>query len=238
MEELDLREVFTMFWSRKLYVIIIIAIFIAIGVAYSYIYVSPVYKSEVTLVLVKANDESNENTTGKITTTDLTLNQKLISTYRELLESRTVISTVINNLQIEKTENQLRNNINISNKENTDLLIITVTDENPESAKIIANETAKVFSEKVANDMYKNNNVQIISEAEVNTTPSNINHIKDIIIFAFIGVVLAVIYVLIANLLDTTIKGKEDIEKKLGVTVLTTIPICNFNDVNQKKGKK
>ena len=29
-------------------------------------------------------------------------------------------------------------------------------------------------------------------------------------------------------MLDTTVKSKEDIEKKIGVSVLTTIPMCDF----------
>lgn len=238
MEELDLKEIFYIFWSRKLYIILIVAVFIAIGIAYSYMYVSPVYKSETTLVLVKSNEDNNENNVGTITTTDLTLNQKLVATYRELLRSKTVIGEVIRNLNLEKTEDDLKNNISVSAIENTELIKITVTDESPEMAQIIANETAQVFSEKVANEMYKINNVQIISEAEIDTVPYNINHIKDIIMFAFVGIVVAVIYALVANMLDITIKGKEDIEKKLGITVLTTIPVCNFDDTNLKKGKK
>ena len=38
--------------------------------------------------------------------------------------------------------------------------------------------------------------------------------------------------------ISSPIKGKEDIEKKIGITVLATIPTCNFNNTNTKKGKK
>ena len=37
-------------------------------------------------------------------------------------------------------------------------------------------------------------------------------------------------------MLDTTVKSKEDIEKKLGLSVLTTIPICDF-DLSMKTVK-
>ena len=238
MEELDLKELFNIFWSRKLFIILIIAIFIGIGIAYSYIYISPMYKSETSLLLVKSKEDQNGNNVGTITTNDLTLNQKLVATYSELIKSQTIINTVKSNLNIDKTEEQLRANIKVSAVENTELIKITVTDENPQIAKTIADETAQVFAQKIAIDRYKIDNVQIMSEAQIETTPYNINHIKDIIIFAFIGIVVSVIYVLIANLLDTTIKGKEDIEKKIGITVLATIPTCNFNNTNTKKGKK
>ena len=38
MEELDLKELFTMFWSRRLYIVLITAIFLIIGVNYLLFY--------------------------------------------------------------------------------------------------------------------------------------------------------------------------------------------------------
>ena len=46
MEELDLKELFEIFWSRKAEIILIIAIFLIIGLTYSFYFVSPKYKSE------------------------------------------------------------------------------------------------------------------------------------------------------------------------------------------------
>lgn len=45
-----------------------------------------------------------------------------------------------------------------------------------------------------------------------------------------IGVIVSIAYVLISNMLDTTIKSEEDIEKNLKLTVLTTIPLYSQDD--------
>lgn len=237
MEELDLKELFNMFWSRKTYIILIVLIFIIIGAIYTMMYVSPVYKSEIVLYLVKSSEGNNENITGSITTTDLTLNQKLVSTYMELVKEPKVINKVISNLNIDKTPEQVKQNISTTNETNSTEIKITVTDKQPEMAKQIADEIAKVFKEFIKEN-FKIDNIRIGGEATLETSPYNINHIKDIIMFSFVGIVVAVIYVLISNMLDTTVKSKEDIEKKLGVTVLTIIPVCNYSDTNLKKGKK
>jgi len=237
MEELDLKEWLNIFWSRRFYIMVIIAIFIVIGFIYSFIFVSPVYKSETTLVLVKSNEN---NTTSETTTTDLTLNQRLVSTYSELIKTKKILGEVIDNLGIDRTEEQLKNSITVNTVKDTELIKISVVDANPEKAKIIANEIAEVFKVRVANEVFKINNAQVFEKAEVSNVPSNINHTKDLMIFTALGVAIAVIYVLVANMLDTTVKGKEDVEKKLGISVLTTIPICDFSDVsrNQKKVRK
>lgn len=232
MEELDLKEIFNMFWTRKIQIILIVLIFIIIGALYSYIYVSPVYKSYTTLVLATASEESGISS-ETITTSDITLNKNLVSTYTKLIQSKTVLRRVISNLDIEKNEDTLKNNVSVSSVADTQLIQINVTDENPYQAKIIANEVAKVFADEVAR-IYKINNVHIVDEAEEETTPYNINHTKDLIMFAFVGLVVASGYVLITNMLDTTVKDQEDIEKKLGLSVLVKIPINNFDDLPKK----
>lgn len=102
-------------------------------------------------------------------------------------------------------------------------------------AALIANEIANVFSAKVA-EIYNINNVHVVDNAEVNKTPSNINHTKNFILFAGIGIVISVIYVVIKSLLDNTVKSPEDIEKQFKVPVLITIPKYNFE--SQKEGKR
>lgn len=238
MEELDLKELLNIFWSRRLYILVIVAIFIVIGVIYSYIFVTPKYQSATTIILAKSSTSSTGNNSGDtITTTDLTLNQKLVSTYTELIKSKNILSEVISNLKIQKTEADLKNNITVSAVKDTDLIKITVADVKPEVAQRIASEIADIFIEKVANGVYNINNVQVWDKAEVATSPYNVNHPKDLVIFAFIGVVIAVIYALIANMLDTSVKNKEDVEKKIGLSVLTTIPLCDFDTTFTKMSK-
>ena len=87
-------------------------------------------------------------------------------------------------------------------------------------------------------EIYKINNVQVVDQAEVDAIPSNINHAKDIMIFACVGIVVSVMYVLIANMLDTTIKTAEEVEKEFKVPVLASIPLYNFEPVKVKGGKK
>lgn len=235
MEELDLKELFSMFWTRKVHIILITLIFMVIGAIYSYVFVTPKYMSYTTLLLATSSEDTNKSST--ITTTDITLYNNLVSTYSELIRSKSVLIPVINNLNINKTEDALKEAITVSARKNTQIIEIDVIDSNPTEAKIIADEIAKVFMTQVS-DIYKINNVHVVDEAEIATTPYNINHVKDIVMFAFIGLVVACIYVILANMLDTTVKTKEDVEKKLGLTVLTIIPLNNFDDMmkNNRKG--
>ena len=232
MEELDLKGLFNIFWSKRIYIVLIIAIFAVIGIIYSFAFVTPEYKAETTLVLAKTDDEQVQDQTGTstgITQTDITLNQKLVSTYSELIRGKRVLKEVISNLKIDETEESLKKKITVSQKKDTEIIQIDVVHEDPQQAKAIAGEIVKAFAAEVER-IYSINNVHIVDEAEVPLEPYNINHIKDIAIFMAIGVIVSIAYVLVSNMLDTTIKYDEDIEKNLKLTVLATIPLYSQDD--------
>ena len=243
MEELDLRELFNMFWSKKIEIVIITLIFVIIGGVYSYMFTTPKYKSSTTLVLATLNDTTIGKTTtaasgDAITQTELTLNSNLVSTYSELVKSKAVLREVISNLNLNDiNEDQLKKNVSVTAVKDTELIEISVSSTNSTYPSKIANEIAKVFTAKVA-EIYNINNVHVVDKAEVSKTPYNINHIKDLIIFAFIGVVIAAAKILLMNMLDNTVKTDQDIEHATGMMVLAQIPKINENNKKGKGGKR
>ena len=239
MEELDLKELFNIFWSKKIPIILLVLIFAVLGFIYTMTMVTPMYTASTTLVLASSNsgEGSTTSTTNSITTTDVTLNSKLVSTYSELVKSKNVLRQVISNLGIDISEESLRNNVSVESVQDTELIEITVTTQIPEYASKIANEIAKVFTNKVG-EIYNINNVHVVDEAETPNEPSNINYQKNIVVFAFIGAVIAVLYVLIANMLDTTIKTADDIEKQFKLPVLASIPMYGTEMQKKKRGGK
>jgi len=241
MEELDLKELFNLFWSKKGIIAIFILVFAIIGIVYSYYFVKPRYKSETSLLIVKeqTTTSTTSTSTDTLTTADLTLNQKLASTYSELVTSKTVLKKIINDLNLNMTEKQLKSSISVSLVKDSELIKITVTNADPVNAKVIATELVSAFIDQIT-ETYKMDNVSIIDAAEVEKDPYNINHKKDVAIFAMIGLVLAAAYILVANMIDTTVKGKDDIETNAKLTVLTQIPTCNFNDelITRKGGRR
>lgn len=221
MEEIDIREIVSMFWKKKSYIILILVMFVILGCIYTIKFTKPLYTSKTTLLLVSSND-NKENSI--ITASDITINTKLVSTYSELIKSKNVLEKVISNLDIQIDEEELRKSIEVKSVKNTQLIEISVQNEVPEYSAQIANELTKVFETQVK-EMYNINNIQIMNQADVQTQPSNINHKKDIIVFAMAGIVVGAGCVFISDMLNRTIKTVDGIEKEFGLPALTTIPI-------------
>jgi len=216
MEEIDLRELFEYFKTKLLSIIIIVILVITVGNIYTTLTRVPLYKSDTTIVLVsEANTQNNY--------TDLQMNKNLVDTYSEIIKSRKVLNPVIKNLKLKYSYNELKSSVSVSSVTNTEIIRVSVSNKNPKKAKEIANEIGIVFTDKIQK-IYNLNNVSIVDTAIESKTPYNINYIKDNIIYIAIGLVLSCGLVFIKFYFDTTIKTSEEIENKLGLTILGIVP--------------
>ena len=219
-EDIDIKRILEIILSKKLLIVLILLFSILFGYAYSYYYKKPEYKSSVTILLV-----ADENKTNKeLTQTDLNINNGLISTYSSIAKSTNVVKKTIENLELNMSASSLQKKIDAKQIDSTQFLKISVTNANPELAKNIANELAQVFTQQIK-EIYNLQNISIVDEAEVESTPCNVNHMKDIIMFAFAGLFLAMVSVVAIFMFDDTIKSEEDIEKNVKLKAIGTLPV-------------
>ena len=72
MDELDLKDLFNMFWTKKFEIILIIAIAVVIGFIYSYVLVKPEYKSTTSILLAKSNTAQADDIIERIRKKEIT----------------------------------------------------------------------------------------------------------------------------------------------------------------------
>lgn len=221
MEEINIKELFDFFVSKTRIIILVTLVVVLIGAMYSMFFQTPIYEANTRLVLTGVA-ESNQGTNSGTTLNDVNLNSKLVATYREIIKSKTILKDVINTLDLDYTADTLAENISVSTVSDTEMIIITVESSKAEETATVANELAKVFSEQIK-EIYKIENISVIDKAEVPTVPSNINIVKQVVIYFLIGIVLSCAIVFAMFYFDTTLKDGSQVEK-LGLTVLTTIP--------------
>ncbi|MDD2628006.1 MAG: Wzz/FepE/Etk N-terminal domain-containing protein [Clostridia bacterium] len=225
MEEINIKEVLEFYISKLRILIFITLLVVLAGATYSLVFQKPEYEAMTTLVLTGTTDSSGTSGSDQtvITQNDITLNSKLVATYREVIKSKTVLKEVINNLDLDYTVKELNNMIKVASVAETEMISISVQGMNaPETAKI-ANELADVFSLKIV-DIYNIDNISIIDMAEVPTIPINVNIVKQIVIYFLVGFVLASALVFVMFYFDTTLKDKNQIEK-IGLNILCSVPL-------------
>lgn len=218
MEEIDLKEVLNYFKSKIIWIILAIILVAGLGNGYKALTRKPLYNSETSIILV-----SNNNNQNVANLNELQANKNLVSTYSEIIKSRKVLEPVIENLFLDYSYNTLKSNVGVAAIGDTQLIKISVSDKDPYQAKQIADEIAEVFIKEVK-AIYKLDNVKVVDRAVQANKPYNINYVKDNLIFIAIGLVISSGIIFIIYYFDTTIKTSEEIESKLGLTVMGTVP--------------
>ncbi len=216
METVDIKEIVDYLKSKITIIVLITLLVTILGVSFKLFVQVPKYSSSTTILLI------NNTSDATLTYNDLSINKNLVSTYSEIVKSKRVLSQVIKNLDLDYSYSELNKKVDVSSVTNTELIKITVTDTNKKLAKDIANETAKVFSLEIP-ELYNISNVNILDKAENATTPSNMNFIKELILFVIAGLVLGLGVVIVIYYFDRTIKSTEQIETKIGLSVLGTV---------------
>ena len=145
MEEIDLKELLEFFKSKIGLLIIITVSICLLGSIYGLFIQTPMYHSYTTIIL--GSNESASSST--ITQSDITLNKNLVDTYAEIVKSKRVLEQVIDELNLDVSYSKLHSRISVSALNDTEIIKITVSDEDGINAKNIANVTANVFSKEI-----------------------------------------------------------------------------------------
>lgn len=224
MEEIDIKELLN-YIKEKIWIVgIAIVLSFTTSIIYTQAIKKPIYKSSTTYVLI--SDSGNEG----ITTSEVTLNEKLIATYKEIIKSRNILEKVIAKLNLEYTTNELAKNINVQQVSTSSMIRITVSDNDPELAQKIANTIGEEFSSEIES-LYKISNLGMVDPALIPSVASNQSNLKEMVMINGGAVALSLMIVFLLFYFDNTVKDAEQVEDKIKLPVLGNVPI-----IPKKKG--
>lgn len=231
--EIDLGGLFYAIYRKLVIIILVGVIFGGLTYGYSKYFVEPLYVSTTKVYIVNKQDP-NQTT---LTNSDIISASYIARDYQVLLLSEPVLEEVRDSLNLRVSIGSLSKMISVELIENTRIMTISVTTTNPRMSKAIADKVRDVANEKTKNVMGGIEAVNPVDEATLPAGPSSPNVKKNTILGFVGGTIIAIIFVVILYILDDTIKTPEDIEKRLGISVLAAIPLKE-NESGSKKRKK
>lgn len=226
---IDLMELFSALWAKKT-IIILSAVFMAL-VAFvgTKMFVTPKYTSVTKLFVMTKNDD----TSASATYTDLQTGSMLTKDYMELVKSRPVLEKTISKLKLDVTPEELAEMITTETPTDTRIMSISVTDDDPKEAKQIADTLRKAVSVQIT-EIMNADSVNTVEEGNLPTSPSSPNVKKNMMLGALLGLVISMGLIVLISILDDTVKTPDDVEKYLGLNVLTSIPIQEGSNVPKR----
>lgn len=228
--EIDLQElIFTLLAHWKMIVLSTVLV-AAIALTYTKLCITPLYESTSQLYVLSKS-------TSITSLADIQTGTSLTNDYMVVVGGRTVLDQVIENLGLEENYAQLKGKVTLNNPTNSRVLEITVTDPDVTRAKKIADEIATVSADYIAEKMNQDA-PSVIQTGYVDGSKVSPNTLKNTAIGAAIGFLLAAMIVVITYLLNDTIMSTEDVEKKLGLHVLGTLPLDETEYDGNKSSKR
>lgn len=114
---------------------------------------------------------------------------------------------------------ELKKAISVSTQQNSQVFSLKVKTDSPEKSAAIANTVANVFKGQIVNIMSVNN-VTIVSRAGIPDEPSFPNKKLFALAGAILGLILSFLYILVSDLMDTSIHDDDYMTNELGLTNL------------------
>lgn len=219
-ETISLKELIQTLKKRMSLIIILTLMAVLVSAAISYFVLTPIYQSSTQLLVNKSNDDQQSFNVGEVQT-----NLQLINTYNVIMKSPAILDIVIDDLKLNMTTKELNEKITVQSEKDSQVVNISVQDEDPKQAAAIANKIAEVFQTEIVKIMNVDN-VSILAKAELGENPSPIKPqpLLNIAISMVVGLMAGVGLAFLLEFLDNTVKTEQDIEKGLELPVLGVIP--------------
>lgn len=230
-ETISLQELFRTLRKRLSLIALITVIAITLSGIVSFAFLTPIYQASTQILVSQEKAEPSS-----FNAQDIQTNLQLINTYNVIIKSPAILSKVIEQLELDTTAAALNSKVVVASEQDSQVLSISVQDEDPRVAVEIANTISTVFQKEVVTLMSVDN-VNILAAAEMAENPSPIkpDPILNMAIAAVIGLMLGVGIASLLEYLDTTMKTEQNIEDLLQLPMLGHISPISDKELQNTK---
>ncbi|MCM3586966.1 Wzz/FepE/Etk N-terminal domain-containing protein [Mesobacillus maritimus] len=233
-ETISLKELLLTLKKRMALIIAITLTAVIISGVVSFFLLTPIYQASTQLLVNQKNEDQTQFNSNQVQT-----NLQLINTYNVIIKSPAILDLVAKELGTGLTSQQLNGKITVGSEADSQVVNISVQDENPQTAAEIANTIATVFSKEIVNLM-NIDNVSILSQATVTDgqAPIKPQPVLNIAIALVVGLMAGVGLAFLLEYFDNTVKNEQDIEKTLGMPILGVISVIDDSKIEGRAARK
>lgn len=228
--EIDLMELFHVLVKNAWALILCLVLGAAVAFGGTKLFITPQYEAtSMIYILSKSTSISSY--------LDVQLGQQLTVDFETLATTRTVVETVINELELDTTYEQLSNDVTVENPSGTQILKIKVQNPDPVLAKDISNAMSEATANRIA-EVMMTDKPTIADVAVTPEYPVSPSTAKNTVIGGILGLLAAAAFISIRALMDDTIVDKDDVTKYLGLTTLASIPLNQDETSGRRSHRK
>lgn len=202
--------------------------FVLIASIYTTFFMKQDYEATVKVFIGK---QKFKNTMQSYNNEEVTLYQRLITTYSEVIKSKKLINKSINESKINSLKEidgkieygSVIGNLTVNPITDTQIIELKYTSKNPQqSYNLIYSMTENLIA--YSKELYPTVNIKVLEQVNVNSSDLMSKKIMVMGIGFIGGLIVSIGAVVMMMYFNNTFKSKETLEKELGLVVLGTIP--------------
>lgn len=229
--EIDLLQVWEIIKEKLILFILICMVCCTIALCITKFVLKEEYTATAKLIVVQKSDSASAQ--QNYTYSDLQLSQKLAATYSQIIMSEAISDPVISNLDLfnkyEIDSEKYGKIVKVGSADNTEVMNINVTTNDPALSADIANEVVDVFEEKIY-DIMQIENVTTLTDAKVPQKKSGPSTLKNTMVGGLLGLVICGIITVLQLFTDTKVKTEEEVKKIFDYPIIGSIPDFEIKD--------
>ena len=213
---MTLLELFRLL-KKHLQIVVLLPIACALVVGlYSVIFVRNQYTATSSMYVLAQNDSSNSNSLYS----DLNASQMLTNDVAKLLKSDRVVNQVGSEVGIEGLKGY---SVSVTSETTSRVITLSVTGPDPQTAADIVNKMIEDVS-GVAQSVMNVESVNPVDMAQAPEKPSGPNRLLYTLVAFVAGLFAAIAIVVVSDMLNTKVRGSEDLEELVDVPIIGRIP--------------
>lgn len=164
---------------------------------------------------------------------NVSLSNRKIDFYTDLLKSRDVLDKVIHNNNLNISLKDMKESVFLKNKDESSIIELEIRNKNLRNADAIINDLSEEFIDTVF-EVTNTKNIKVMNRAENVTVENTQNVVRNTIIATVLGFIIGTFIILLIDFFDNKVFNKKDLNK-LGLEVLLEInPDSNSLDEELK----
>ena len=213
---MTLLELFRLL-KKHLQIVVLLPIACALVVGlYSVIFVRNQYTATSSMYVLAQNDSSNSNSLYS----DLNASQMLTNDVAKLLKSDRIVNQVGSEVGIEELKGY---SVSVTSETTSRVITLSVTGPDPQTAADIVNKMIEDVS-GVAQSVMNVESVNPVDMAQAPEKPSGPNRLLYTLVAFVAGLLAAIAIVVVSDMLNTKVRGSEDLEELVDVPIIGRIP--------------
>lgn len=228
---IDLLHILKFLW-KKVWIILLSAVLAATaGFSISKFLIKETYASSI-MLYVNNSSFSLGNTSFSISSSEITAAQSLVKTYGEILDNRTTLERVIEKADVDYSAQTLSKMIESGSSNDTEIMYVKVTANDPYEAATIANCIAEVLPVRIS-EIIDGASMEVVDSAVPNLQKVAPSVTKYTAVGLLLGTILSTLVLAIIAMMDDRIHDEDYIIETYEYPILAKIP-----DLVNTDGKK